>query len=131
MTEENDISNILWDQDPKNQYFDLQVIDIPKTNFDPLTPLNIIKNETNKCKNNFIVAHLNARSINKNIIELREIIENDDFDAVCISESWLTSKTPKDRFTINGYNIFRNDRRNKRGGGVCCYVRDNYIAKKI
>ena len=131
MTEENDISNILWDQDPKNPFFDLQVFEIPKNNFDPLTPLNIIKNKTKKCKNNFIVAHLNARSINKNIIELREIIENADFDAVCISESWLKSRTPKDRFIINGYNIFRNDRRNKRGGGVCCYVRDNYIAKKI
>ena len=131
MLEENDIENILWEQDPKNPYFDLQVIDIPKNNFDPITPINIIKNKTNKCKNNFIVAHLNARSINKNIIELREIIEKADFDAVCISESWLKSRTPKDRFIINGYNIFRNDRRNKRGGGVCCYVQDNYIVKKI
>ena len=43
----------------------------------------------------------------------------------------MRSRTPRDRYTINGYNIFRCDRRNKRGGGVCCYVKDEYIAKKI
>jgi hypothetical protein len=129
--EENDINNILWEQDPKNQFFDLEVVEIPKHNFDAQTPLNLIKNCTQKSKNNFIIAHLNARSVNKNIIELKEIIENADFDAVSISESWLRSRTPKDRFLINGYNIFRADRRNKRGGGVCCYVREQYLAKKV
>ena len=130
--EENDINTILWEQNPKNPYFDLEIIEIPKINFDPKTPIQIIKNDVEKLKNYFIVAHLNARSLNKNIIELKEIIEKADyFDAFCVSESWLRSRTPKDRFVIQGYNIFRNDRRNRRGGGVCCYVRDNYIAKKI
>ena len=124
------MNNILWEQDPKNSFFDLQVLEIPKDNFDKVTPVNAIKNKTQKCRNNFIVAHLNAHSLNKNIIELREIVENVEFDVLCISESWLRSRTPKDRFVINGFNIFRSDRRNKRGGGVCCYVRDNYIAKK-
>ena len=76
--------------------------------------------------------HINARSLNKNILELREVIEKiDEVDAVCVGESWLRSRTPKDRFVIPGFNIFRHDRRNKRGGGVACYVRDHYIAKKI
>ena len=129
--EENNINNIFWEQDPKNPYFDLEIIEIPKDNFDPLTPVNIINNKIKKCKKNFIVAHLNSRSLNKNIVELREMIQNLEFDALCISESWLRSRTPKDRFTIEGYNIFRSDRRNKRGGGVCCYVREDYIAKTI
>ena len=94
----------------------MEILDIPKNDFDPVTPINIIKNNTEKCKSNFIIAHLNARSLNKNIVELKKIIENADFDAVSISESWLRSRTPKDRFFINGYNIFRTDRRNKRGG---------------
>ena len=129
--EENDIANILWEQDPKNPFFDLQIFEIPKHNFDPVTPLNFIKSKTDKVKHKFIMGHLNARSLNKNIIELRELIENADFDAFSVSESWLRSRTPKDRFLINGYNIFRSDRRNRRGGGVCCYVRENYLAKKI
>ena len=130
--EENDINNILWDQDPKNPFFDLQIIEIPKNNFDPVTPIDLIRRSTKKCKKNFIVAHLNARSLNKNITEIKETIENfEEVDAVCVGESWLRSRTPKDRFMIPGFNIFRQDRRNKRGGGVCCYVRDHYIAKKI
>ena len=75
--------------------------------------------------------HINARSLNKNILELREVVEKiDEVDAVCVGESWLRSRTPKDRFVIPGFNISRHDRRNRRGGGVCCYVRDHYIAKK-
>ena len=129
--EENNINNILWEQNPKDSYFELELLDIPKQNFDPVTPIDVIRNDTKNCENNLIIAHLNARSLNKNIVELREIIENANFDVICISETWLKRNTPKDRFTINGYNIFRSDRRNKRGGGVCCYVRDEYIAKKI
>ena len=79
----------------------------------------------------FIIGHLNARSLNKNIIELKAILDDTDVDAVSISESWLRSRTPKDRFEINGYKIFRNDRKNKRGGGVCLYVRDEYQCKRI
>ena len=131
MEDTNNINDILWDRDPKNAVFDLELLEIPKTNFDPLTPLRIIKKDLENCKNNFIIAHVNARSLNKNILELREIVENSDFDAISISESWLTSRTPRDRFEIPGFNIFRNDRKNKRGGGVCWYVRDHYIAKKI
>ena len=98
--EENNINNILREQDPKNPYFDLEIIEIPKDNFDPLTPVNIINNKIKKCKKNFIVAHLNSRSLNKNIVELREMIQNLEFDALCSSESWLRSRTPKERFTI-------------------------------
>ena len=50
-----------------------------------------------------------------------------DFDAFSVSESWLRSRTPKDRFMIDGYKIFRSDRRNKRGGGVCIYIKEEYI----
>ena len=82
-------------------------------------------------RDHFIIGHLNARSLNKNIIELKAILDDTDFDAVSISESWLRSRTPKDRFKINGYKIFRNDRKNKRGGGVCLYVRDEYQCKRI
>ena len=130
-TDINNLNDILWDVDPKNHIFDLELIEIPKQNFDPLTPLNIINRDLEKCKNNFMVGHVNSRSLNKNIIELREIVEKSDFDAFSVTESWLTSRTPRDRFEIPGFNIFRNDRKNKRGGGVCLFVRDHYIAKKL
>ena len=64
-------------------------------------------------------------------MELKEIIRKTNFDVISISESWLTHNTPIDRFQIEGFKIFRNDRKNKRGGGVCVYVRDHYDCKKI
>ena len=66
-----------------------------------------------------------------NINELKVIIEQAGFDAVSVSESWLRSRTPKDRFHIDGYKIFRTDRRNKCGGGVCLYVREEFDCKRI
>ena len=127
----DDINSILWDQDRRNPFFDLEIIEIPKNDFDPKTPVDIINKDLEKYRDNFIIGHLNARSLNKNITELKAIINETDFDAVSISESWLRSRTPKDRFTIDGYKIFRRDRKSKRGGGVCLYVREEYECKHI
>ena len=131
MLDNMNLNDILWDTDPKNTFFDLQAIEIPKTNFDPKTPIDFITSDLLNFRDYFIVAHLNARSLNKNIIELKAILDGADFDAVSISETWLRSRTPKDRFMIPGYKIFRTDRRNKRGGGVCLYVREEYDCKRI
>ena len=128
---DNDLNQILWDQDRKNRFFDLQTVEIPKNNFDPSTPVDIINRDLKDFRDHFIIGHLNARSLNKNINELKAILEETDFDAVSISESWLRSRTPKDRFLIDGYKIFRNDRRNKREGGVCIYIREEYECKRI
>ena len=119
----NEFTDTLWDHDQTNSFFDLQTIEIPKNNFDPQTPVDKINKGLKNFRDHFIIGHLNARSLNKNIIELKAILDDTDFDAVSISESWLRSRTPKDRFEINGYKIFRNDRKNKRGGGfVSMYV---------
>ena len=129
---ENDYcDNVLWDQNSNDPFFDLEEIIIPKDNFDPRTPVQIINRDLAAFETMFTVAHFNARSLNKNINELKAIIDKTNFDVICISESWLQSRTPRDRFHIEGFNIFRMDRKNKRGGGVCIYVRDHYLAKKI
>ena len=127
----DDINSILWDQDRRNPFFDLEIIEIPKNNFDPKTPVDIINKDLEKYRDNFIIGHLNARSLNKNITELKAIMNETDFDAVSISESCLRSRTPKDRFTIDGYKIFRRDRKSKRGGGVCLYVCEEYACKHM
>ena len=111
--------------------FDLEPTEIIRINFNPNTPVNTINRDLNKYGNKFIIGHINARSLNKNIVELREIISRTNFDAFAISESWLTKNTPIDRYQINNFNIFRKDRSNKRGGGVAIYIRDHYKAKII
>ena len=74
---------------------------------------------------------MNSRSLNKNFIELKHVLDNTEFDAFAVSETWLTKNTPKSRYILNNFNIFRSDRLNKRGGGLCIYVRNNYTCKKI
>lgn len=127
----DEINNILWDQNRRSPFFDLQTIEIPKDGFDPKTPVDIINKDLENYRDYFVIGHLNARSLNKNITELKAIMAETDFDAVSISESWLRSRTPKDRFFIDGYKIFRQDRKNKRGGGVCIYVREEFECKRI
>lgn len=99
--------------------------------FNPDTPVNTINRDLRNFKNKFIVGHINARSLNKNIEELRAIIYRTAFDAIAISETWLTKNTPRGRFELNNYSIFRSDRTSKRGGGVLWYIRDHYKTKVI
>ena len=106
--------------------YDLELIDISKLNFDPISPANIMNRALDKFKDKFIFGHLNARSLNKNHTELGQVLDKTYFDAFSVSESWLTKNTPKDRFMFNDFNIVRSDRKNKRGGGVCLFIRKQY-----
>ena len=48
-----------------------------------------------------------------------------NIDVCLIAESWFTKKHTDESINIPGYNVFRHDRGSRKGGGVCCYVRDN------
>ena len=111
--------------------YDLELVDISKLNFDATSPASIINRDLERFKNKFIFGHLNARSLNKNFIELKQVLNKTYFDAFAVSESWLTKNTPKDRFMLEDYNILRADRKNKRGGGVCLFLRKQYTNFKI
>ena len=52
-----------------------------------------------------------------------------DFDVLCISETWLSEHVKDNDISIPGYNIFRKDRKHSLGGGVCIYVKENFIVK--
>jgi hypothetical protein len=49
---------------------------------------------------------------------------NKCIDVMCISETWLNSNFSDKFLKIDGYNLVRKDRLEKRGGGVCMYIRD-------
>ena len=111
--------------------YDLEPTIISRQNVDLNTPVNIINKNMRKFNNKFKAAHLNTRSLPKNIVEFSEIIYKTDFDVIAVSETWLTKNTPKDRYTLENYNIFRQDRKNKRGGGCALFCRNQYQAKII
>ena len=130
-TVENSLDDLLLDINWDDPFYDLELVDIPKVDFNPKIPTDIINSEFQNFKNNFKIGHLNARSLNKNFIELKAILQNTEFDAFAVSETWLTKNTPKNRFYLDGYNIIRNDRKDSRGGGICWYLKDHYDFKII
>ena len=122
----NTYDDILPSMPLNDPVYDLELVTISKLNFDPISPANVMNKELEKFKDKFIFGHLNARSLNKNHTELKQVLDKTYFDAFAVSETWLTKNTPRDRFMLDDFNIVRSDRKNKRGGGVCLFLRKQY-----
>ena len=59
------------------------------------------------------------------IDELSTVLQVNNIDIACLTETWLKDEIPSDIVTINGYVSYRKDRSDgRRGGGVAVYVRD-------
>ena len=57
--------------------------------------------------------------------EIRKIADKTKAAVIGISESWLDSSVTDNEIKLDDYSITRNDR-NRNGGGVCTYVRNNF-----
>lgn len=83
-----------------------------------------------KQRNGLNVCHINAQSLKCKIDEFRLTFENSSVDVICISETWFNETTTDSLISLNGYRVFRHDRK-KRGGGVAIYVRLGISCKFI
>lgn len=81
----------------------------------------------------FNICYFNSRSINCNnkLDEIKSIFEDVDVHAICVSETWLKDNINSNLVKLENFNLFRNDRTDKRGGGVCIYIRSCFKAKVI
>ena len=70
------------------------------------------------------IASLNVNSLLKHIDEIRVLLEEYTFDILAINESKIDNSIPDNEIHVIGYDLIRNDR-NRYGGGVVLYVRDN------
>ena len=73
------------------------------------------------------IAHVNVRSLTKNLNETQSTM--DGFDVIGISESWLHDAISSSQLGFEGYILYRQDRGQnqlirKRGGGIVAYVKD-------
>ena len=71
------------------------------------------------------MVHLNTRSVLNKLDELKLKLKN--FDVVVFTETWLSSLVDDSLLSWQGFKLARHDRghnRNKKGGGVCIYIRD-------
>ena len=72
----------------------------------------------------FKIATLNVNSLLKHIDEIRHVLFSAPFDIFAINESKMDELIPDNEISIPGYNLIRKDR-NRAGGGVVLYIRDN------
>lgn len=66
---------------------------------------------------------LNARSIRNKVHDLQALLRMDSFDIIAITETWLDGDFQDFELPRHGYNVYRKDRCNRRGGGVLVAVR--------
>lgn len=88
------------------------------------TVINDITSKSNGIK----LVHLNARSLKnrEHLAQIKELVNDVNLDVLAVSESWLKSSTTNAEVEIPGYKIYRLDRKHKKGGGVCIYLRKEF-----
>ena len=74
------------------------------------------------------MAHLNVPSLKcrDHFIQVKQTVLENKFDILTISESWLDNSATNLELEIPGYDLYRVDRRDKKGGGVCVYILQSY-----
>ena len=73
------------------------------------------------------ILSLNERYILKKTEDLAHVIHNYKSDIVMVSETWLSDDITDEALHfpgIPGFNVVRNDRVNKIGGGVAVFIKD-------
>ncbi|WP_337233217.1 hypothetical protein, partial [Vibrio cholerae] len=66
----------------------------------------------------FNVIHINAQSIPAHYPELLTTFDSKHIHAILVSESWLQPVLPSTSYSLPGFQLIRNDRTGKGGGGV-------------
>lgn len=80
--------------------------------------------------NTYTVAHINARSLLSGFLQFRKFISKGKIDIFLIGESWLTNQVNDNDLQVPAYNFVKKNREDKKGGGVCVYIK-NHISFNI
>ena len=52
-------------------------------------------------------------------------------DIIAITETWAIADTPDGFYSLPGYNLYRTDRADKRGGGVMLFINDTIASSEV
>ena len=92
--------------------------------------LRILSDLRLKSKNKLLIGHLNINSLSFKFDQLKGIVQG-KLDILVLTETKLDSSFPTRQFIIPGFSRpFRLDR-NKNGGGVMIYVREDIPSKEL
>ncbi len=78
-------------------------------------------------KEEFSCWYTNATALNNKMGEFQAIIEHDKPQVIFITETWFNESTVP---TLPICSLYRRDRENLRGGGVCIYVHKSIISNE-
>ena len=96
-------------------------------NYSNVLVKSVLKFYRSKFSKKLIIGHININSI-RNKFEILKSMLSEALDVLMITETKLDDSFPEQQFHIEGFNIpFRLDR-NRHGGGLLLYVRNNINA---
>jgi hypothetical protein len=81
-----------------------------------------VKTEPKKSLPKVLLA--NVQSAQGKLDEITELVINKNPDIAVFSESWLNVDHPDEPFSIVNYNMLREDRKGRRGGGIIIYSKN-------
>jgi len=96
-----------------------------------LTTSQILLKTLSRYQKNLSAAHINAESLRGHFDEIRELFGPLNFDIITISESWLKPSINSHVVALPGYILYRNDRTNKKCGGVAAYIKEDIKCKVL
>ena len=82
------------------------------------------------------LAHLNVRSLVPSLDDVNILLEDNDIDILCITETWLQPDLDSRFLIFPGYKIVRADRpardgSNVRGGGICILYKSHLRVERL
>ena len=95
---------------------------------------NLIKIPMQTTKlNQSVFGTVNARSLRKNLDNIKTVVSHDSIDILSITETWLTEFDTYESRKIcpDGYQFLRRDREHGKGGGVGFLLRNSFNASTI
>ena len=91
---------------------------------------NFLVNLRKKYFNHLIIGNLNINSLRNKFEDLKILVKG-KIDIIDITESKLDHTFPDSSFRVSGYNKpFRKDR-NRNGGGILVFIRDDIPCKEL
>ena len=77
------------------------------------------------------IGHLNINHLRYKMEEIREIIIHHKLHILGVTETWLDQTVSDGEVEIQGYRMFRLDRKGKAGGGVCIYIHQSLSVRPL
>ena len=75
------------------------------------------------------IFYSNARSLNNNMEELEAKGDSEEYDIVTVSETWFKEES-NCTTGLEGYKVYRCDRKERIGGGVAIWVKDSFASRE-